>query len=316
MTDKQYPELYDQIQAFAFDDAAAEFPFAARLAKENDWKAEFTERVIEEYKKFMFLAVAAGHPVTPSDQVDQAWHLHLLYTDSYWNQFCKQVLGKAIHHGPTKGGSQETLKFVDWYGKTLDSYRRFFRQPPPQDIWPDASDRFGVDICFKRVNTRRNWVIPKHGMSCFIAGVLTILLIIVAVSGQAFVQALTRTDQTPGKNASSRFGISHGFITDFSGRTNFQLVSGSRQTNQRIYPIQTDKSDPWHSRAKTRPTSAAFDSGAVLLIVFVLVVLAIVGATISRRCPQCGKSQTLQKTGATKKGSWFKSGQEEWQCRE
>ena len=32
---------------------------------------------IEEYRKFVFLALVAGHQITPSDQVDQVWHLHL-----------------------------------------------------------------------------------------------------------------------------------------------------------------------------------------------------------------------------------------------
>ncbi|MEK6230809.1 MAG: hypothetical protein N2A42_03075 [Luteolibacter sp.] len=33
-----------------------------------------------EYKRFVALAMLAGHPVTPSEEVDQAWHLHLVYT--------------------------------------------------------------------------------------------------------------------------------------------------------------------------------------------------------------------------------------------
>ena len=33
---------------------------------------ELARRVIREYKRFTFLAMEAGHPVTPSDPVDQA----------------------------------------------------------------------------------------------------------------------------------------------------------------------------------------------------------------------------------------------------
>ncbi|MBW4465378.1 MAG: hypothetical protein KME07_08055 [Pegethrix bostrychoides GSE-TBD4-15B] len=32
--------------------------------------------MIEEYKKFLFLAIVADHPVTSLNAVDQAWHLH------------------------------------------------------------------------------------------------------------------------------------------------------------------------------------------------------------------------------------------------
>ncbi|MFN7895442.1 MAG: hypothetical protein ACK535_03795 [Cyanobacteriota bacterium] len=37
---------------------------------------------------FLFLAVEAGHPVSPSRPVDLAWHQHLLDTRRYWQEFC------------------------------------------------------------------------------------------------------------------------------------------------------------------------------------------------------------------------------------
>jgi len=153
--------LLDRIRAFAFDEAEVAFPFAARLARENCWSRRYAERAIEEYRRFMFLAVAAGHPVTPSDQVDQVWHLHLLYTRSYWDEFCGAVLGEPIHHGPTRGGHQESAKFHAWYDRTLESYRRMFGVRPPPDIWPDGAIRFGEDLRHMRVNAGRNWIIPK-----------------------------------------------------------------------------------------------------------------------------------------------------------
>ena len=80
------------------DEPGTRFTFAAQLARDNRWTEEFSERVIREYKRFMLLAVVAGHPVTPSDQVDQAWHLHLTYTRSYWGEFCEGVLRTPVHH--------------------------------------------------------------------------------------------------------------------------------------------------------------------------------------------------------------------------
>jgi hypothetical protein len=122
---------------------------------------EYAQRAIAEYKKFAFLAVAVGHPVTPSDQVDQVWHLHLTYTRSYWEEFCPQILQIPLHHDPTRGGHSENQKFEDWYSQTLESYERFFGQAPPTDIWSKAEVRFGRDLSFVRVNTQQNWVLPK-----------------------------------------------------------------------------------------------------------------------------------------------------------
>ncbi len=157
-------ELYQRIQAFSLDEPDANFPFGKRLARDNGWSAKYTQRVIEEYKKFVFLAVVAGHPVTPSDQVDQVWHLHLVYTHSYWGEFCPNILQMPLHHGPTRGGKSEHHKFNDWYSKTLASYESFFGQTPPIDIWPPLQIRFGRDVHFVRVNTQQTWLVPKFDL--------------------------------------------------------------------------------------------------------------------------------------------------------
>lgn len=129
-----------RVEAFEPDDPKAQFPFTARLANEHRWPLAYAGRVVREYKRFMALAVVAGHPVTPSDAVDQAWHLHLVYTKSYWNDFCRDVLGKEIDHSPTTGGGAESAKFHDWYGRTLASYQRIFGEVPDPEIWPSPED--------------------------------------------------------------------------------------------------------------------------------------------------------------------------------
>ena len=118
---------------------------------------------LTKYRRFMCLAVVAGHGVTPSDQVDQVWHLHLTYTRTYWERFCPDALGTPVHHGPTRGGPQEAATYRDWYVRTLESYRRVFGEDPPVDIWPPVSVRFGEDLRFERVNTTRHWIIRKPG---------------------------------------------------------------------------------------------------------------------------------------------------------
>ena len=171
-------DLYRRIQNFSVDKPGSGFPFSQRLVRENGWTDEYTQRVIDEYKKFAFLAVAAGHSVAPSDQVDQVWHLHLVYTHSYWDEFCRTVLQQPLHHAPTQGGQDEQTKFHDLYNKTLASYEAFFGYPPPEDIWPSADVRFARDIHFVRVNTRRSWILPKPRLDWRIGSVLIIALVL------------------------------------------------------------------------------------------------------------------------------------------
>jgi len=138
-----------QIYEIGPPDAALTFP--ARLARENRWSEAFAERVIEEYKRFCFLAVTAGHEVTPSDAVDQAWHLHLTYSRDYWLRFCPEVLGRDLHHGPTAGGGAEQARYFEQYARTLQSYEAAFG-PAPVDIWPSARQRFERDPHSVRVH--------------------------------------------------------------------------------------------------------------------------------------------------------------------
>ena len=156
--------LYEKIQAFSLDAIDAVYPLSGRLVRQNRWSLVYTQRTIEEYKKFVLLAMIAGHSVTPSEQVDQVWHLHLIYSYSYWEEFCPKVLGRSLHHGPTKGGPQEELKYRDRYRKTLEAYERTFGYAAPSDIWPTSDRRFGIDTQVERVNVKQNWVIPKPAL--------------------------------------------------------------------------------------------------------------------------------------------------------
>lgn len=150
-------ELWQRIKNFALDEADAALPFSRKLAREQAWSRVFTLRAMEEYRRFLFLAMEAGHPVSPSDAVDQVWHLHLTYTRSYWDYLCGGVLGRPLHHVPSQGRAGETEKFGDWYVRTLDSYRRFFGEPPA-DLWPAVPAGGGR---YRRVDLRRHWVFPK-----------------------------------------------------------------------------------------------------------------------------------------------------------
>ncbi|GAB3833343.1 glycine-rich domain-containing protein [Hymenobacter jeollabukensis] len=152
--------LWQKIEAFELDDPHAALTFTDRLARENGWPLSFSLRAVHEYKRFMLLLCVAEHLLTPSDQIDQVWHLHLLYTRSYWDDFCRDTLGRAIHHGPTRGGSQQQAQFTDWYARTQELYAHTFGHAPPADLWPDSPTRFG-DINFQRVNLGRYWLLPK-----------------------------------------------------------------------------------------------------------------------------------------------------------
>jgi hypothetical protein len=130
--------LYDRLVRFPIDDGEPAQRFEDRLAEEQRWSSDFARRTTAEYRRFLLLAATAAEPVTPSQIIDEAWHLHLTYTRSYWDRLCGEVLGKPLHHDPARGGPDEATKFRHQYDRTLAAYRTVFGEEPPADVWPQA----------------------------------------------------------------------------------------------------------------------------------------------------------------------------------
>ena len=180
--------LHERLLAHDFDDPASDFPFTQRLARDNHWPLAYARRVVDEYRRFCFLACVEGEDVTPSDQVDQAWHLHLLYTRDYWGPFSDEVLRCRLHHGPTRGGTSERRRYDDQYTRTRHAYLRWFGAHPPTDIWPSATERFSRDVRWVRVNRGDHWLLRKpHTRSLARGASLVIgLLVLGLASGAVF----------------------------------------------------------------------------------------------------------------------------------
>jgi hypothetical protein len=174
--------LWHKLDAFAFDHPGDALTFTRRLARENRWSSAFANRVVDEYRRFLFLALRAGHPVTPSDEIDQAWHLHLVYTRSYWEDLCEGVLQRPLHHGPTRGGAAEDDRFEQQYVETQASYAKWFGHEPPADIWPPGEVRFAPQARFARVNTAAFWMLPKQRVRSLVAACMVVSLSLMALA--------------------------------------------------------------------------------------------------------------------------------------
>ena len=155
-------DLYRRICNFKLDQAEAAFPFSQRLAWEYQWTGIYTYRAIQEYKKFVFLATVTDHILSPSTVVDRVWHLHLLYTHSYWDDFCGKVLNKALHHSLGLGGKQDGLKYRYYYVQTLEMYQKYFGTPPA-DIW-NAPKMKSETISYQWVDRQQYWILPKFNV--------------------------------------------------------------------------------------------------------------------------------------------------------
>jgi len=160
--DRLQESLFQRISEFAFDEPGRQRTFVQRLAAENGWARAKAARAVSEYRRFVFLAMTAGHVVCPSDEVDEVWHLHLTYTRSY-RAFCSDVLGRALDHDPSQGGAAELAKHRQMYAQTLASYQRIFGESPPADLWPSVDERF-CGARLQKVDASRYWLLPKPSL--------------------------------------------------------------------------------------------------------------------------------------------------------
>lgn len=300
-----HDDLLNRIQRFEFDEGSPVLSFARRLARENGWTLEYAGRVLEEYKKFMFLAVAAGHPVTPSEQVDQAWHLHLVYTRSYWQDFCEQVLGTQVQHGPTKGGTEEQVKYRDWYQRTKASYARLLGETPPEDIWPHVDVRFDQDLCWQRVNMRRNWVIAKPSvrhwlLAGFVLPVMFLgIWIMYCQSGPTLPNVISQLFS----HASSMQSI-----TTLGLISSHQPMTFLAQTAPQLRRVED----------KQVRAQSTVNNHIVMWFIFGFVFLIYISYSIlfGGRCSSCGRVHAMEKTGQSQKGeAWLSSTEYEWKCK-
>jgi uncharacterized protein (TIGR04222 family) len=194
--------LLEAIYCLNLSDETEPDAFAWRLAALNCWTAGRSARVVQEYRRFIYLSQVSTSPVSPSDAVDQAWHLHLLQTRNYWDGLCRDVLGKALHHTPSTGDPEPLQSDLNQYAATLVLYEKTFSEKPPIDIWPDPSVRFScandrVSISAAKLPmTNRNWIAHSTAfgavcvvIACTLTGSLFNTLPILALSGAVFFGA-------------------------------------------------------------------------------------------------------------------------------
>ncbi len=209
--------LWQKIEQFQLDDPNATFPFSRKLAKENNWDANFAQEAIKEYRRFVYLCCISPIGASPPEIIDQVWHLHLCYTINYWEDFCENVLQQKLHHHPSSGGSGEQQRHHEWLQYTLDLYRQTFHEDPPQHIWnpppPPIQNKPGFFRQFFIKSTILSFLIlpvillPLSG--CTTAGFIAVpLVLMVFICIQVISSAISGKPDDPQKKSTGEGGSS------------------------------------------------------------------------------------------------------------
>ncbi|MEP0952463.1 MAG: hypothetical protein ABJG96_10990 [Paracoccaceae bacterium] len=145
MTTLSKPELWKKIQAHLLDDPKGTAPFSVKLARQERWSKTYTQEVIEEYKRFVYLTQITKAQVTPSKTIDRAWHHHLTYTRDYWDTFVPDVLLRPLHHEPCTG-DEDMPRYRKQFLKTQALYEKEFGVSPPSRIWGERRTNWPVMV--------------------------------------------------------------------------------------------------------------------------------------------------------------------------
>jgi hypothetical protein len=172
--------LWRKIDAYDLDCAA--LPFSTKLAWENGWPPGYTRRVIDQYKRFIYAICVSDRLLSPSPDVDKAWHLHLTYTRDYWQRFCKETLGREVHHDPSQGGEHERAKFRQAYVDTIQVLMDEFGEEPPSEVWPLAGSTSRIER--KVIDPARYYVLPKPMTEFFVTLTATVAITAVAYANE------------------------------------------------------------------------------------------------------------------------------------
>jgi hypothetical protein len=96
------PDLLDKIKAINLN------VIRDRHLHKYGWDEERADEAIANYRLFLFFTQLFGVPVSPTKDVDETWHSHILHTNKYFLD-CDKMFGKYLHHLPNPVNANSEL---------------------------------------------------------------------------------------------------------------------------------------------------------------------------------------------------------------
>ena len=101
-----------------------------RITKVHGYTQDKAEMLFREAKRLLYLYAVTRKPVSPSLDVDDAWHEMLMFT-KFYKGFC-DFIGVFVHHDPSPGPPDGGKT----YASTKELYEKTFGIKPDPEFWP------------------------------------------------------------------------------------------------------------------------------------------------------------------------------------
>lgn len=121
-----------------------------RLVHRFGWPSRKVKMLSLEYKRFLFLIQKEGQKgpealsLSPSEQIDEFWHMHILDTKKY-QEDSKKLFGNFLHHDPGN-----TKEFSTEHANGFDLFQRLYKEEFREELmdfafsWKDLLEKIGL----------------------------------------------------------------------------------------------------------------------------------------------------------------------------
>jgi hypothetical protein len=136
-------ELWRRVQALDLTAPAEQFVLY------RGWTAEKAKRVELRYRRFFYLKAALpGDAASPTDEIDEFWHQHIINTRRYGAD-CNAVAGRFLHHSFLSTADEKKAREIRIVRLTTEiCYEKLFGEPYEQTVgaallarWPSREIR-------------------------------------------------------------------------------------------------------------------------------------------------------------------------------
>lgn len=130
--EKRDRQLWHRLEGYSFHERPLTMSLIGRLEEETGHPRGICYTLVEEYRRFMYLAGSTDETLSPSPIVNIAWRLHMDDSEAYFEDFCPRILGRTI----VAPAHLKPLQDDPAYERTLDDYAQEFGLAKVQ-FWPD-----------------------------------------------------------------------------------------------------------------------------------------------------------------------------------
>ena len=127
--------LWHRLEGYSFHERPLTRSLVDRLVEETGHPVDVCYTLVEEYRRFMYLAGSSAENLSPSPIVDMVWRMHTEDERAYFEDFCPRILGRTIYR-PEGDAAPPPFQDDPDYIRTLEYYAEEFGRPQVQ-YWPD-----------------------------------------------------------------------------------------------------------------------------------------------------------------------------------